>query len=448
MSNQLPKLYERSAGWLWSDNLRSATGVRRRLVMMLRIVFVLVRQLMQGQLNLRAMSLVYTTLLSLVPLLAFSFSVLKGFGVHNQLEPALLGFFSPLGPEGAELTQRIIGFVDRVDVGVLGALGLGLLVYTVVSLTQKVEESFNFVWQVDRLRGFAERFSSYLSVILIGPVLIFTALGVTATVMNTSLVQQLLEVEPFGRLIVFGSKLIPYLLVIAAFTFVYMFVPNTRVKIAPAAIGGVVAGVLWQASGWGFAAFIASSSKYAAIYSGFAILILMLIWLYLGWLILLLGAQVAFYVQHSEYVTREPVQLRLSNRLQEHLVLQIMFLVADNYIKQRDPWTLDELVHHLGLPMQPVHRVLRLLVDGGLISETGGEPPAYLPRRDIDAISVAGLLDVARSAGETRMLTKTTLPYQAQVVDTMETIKKAVDTELGELTLRDLVTQDRSAGTI
>ncbi|MCO6411662.1 MAG: YihY/virulence factor BrkB family protein [Thiogranum sp.] len=445
MSNQLQQLYERSAGWLWSDKLRNASRVRHSLVMTLRIVFVLVRQLMQGQLNLRAMSLVYTTLLSLVPLLAFSFSVLKGFGVHNQLEPALLGFFEPLGPEGAELTQRIIGFVDRVDVGVLGSLGLGFLLYTVVSLTQKVEESFNFVWQVDRLRSFAERFSSYLSVIMIGPVLVFTALGVTATVMNTSLVQELMEVEPFGHLIVLASKLIPYVLVIAAFTFVYMFVPNTRVKLAPAAIGGLVAGVLWQASGWGFAAFIASSSKYAAIYSGFAILILMLIWLYIGWLILLLGAQVAFYVQHSEYVTREPVQLRLSNRLQEHLVLQIMFLVADNYIKQRDPWTLDELVQHLGLPMQPIHRVLRLLVDSGVLSETGGEPPAYLPRRDIDTITVAALLDVARSAGETRMLAKATLPYQAQVAGTMETIRKAVEAELGEQTLRDLVTQSHAA---
>jgi membrane protein len=405
----------------------------------------MLRQFSQGQLNLRAMSLVYTTLLSVVPLLAVSFSVLKGFGVHNQLEPVLLKFVEPLGPRGVEVSNNIIGFVENIKVGVLGSMGLGLLLYTVVSLTQKVEESFNYVWQVDRLRGFAQRFSNYLSVIMIGPVLVFSALGVRAAIMNTSLMQRLMHAEPFGYLLVAGGNLVPYVLVIAAFTFIYMFIPNTRVKFVPAAIGGVVAGVLWETSGWAFAAFIASSSKYAAIYSGFAILILLLIWLYLSWLILLLGAQIAFYVQHTEYVTRRPVQLQLSNRLQEQLVLQIMFMVADSYIKEREPWTLDGLVHHLGLPMQPVHRVLGLIVDAGFVSETNSEPPAYLPRRDIDVMTVNELLEVARSAGENRMLTVKTLPQQAQVESTMAAIRKAVEQTLGEQTLRDLVTGNAEA---
>ena len=325
--------------------------------------------------------------------------------------------------------------------GVLGSLGLIFLLYTVVSLTQKVESSFNFVWQVDQLRGLAQRFSSYLSVILIGPVLVFTALGVTATMMNYSLVQQLMTVEPFGDLILLTTKLVPYLLVIAAFVFIYMFIPNTRVQFMPALVGGVVGGVLWETSGWAFAAFIASSPKYTAIYSGFAILILLLIWLYLSWLILLLGAQVAFYVQHPQYVTREPVQLRLSSRLRERLGLQLMFMVADNYLNKRDPWTLERLVQHLGLPMQPVHQVLRLMVDAGFISATSDDPPAYLPRRDIGTITLAELFEVVRSAGESRLLTLTTLPHQDQVEQAMNSIREAVKTQLGDLTLKDLVMQ-------
>ncbi len=131
---------------------------------LVHILYAVVRDLGDGMLRLRAMSLVYTTLLSLVPLLAISFSVLKGFGVHNQIEPMLLNFLAPLGEKGVEITEYIITFVERIKVGVLGAVGLGLLVYTVVSLMQKIERSFNDTWHVTRHRSLAQRFSGYLSV--------------------------------------------------------------------------------------------------------------------------------------------------------------------------------------------------------------------------------------------------------------------------------------------
>ena len=419
--------------------MRQLHGLRRNLIVPIRLLVVLVRQFVAGELNLRAMSLVYTTLLSIVPLLAVSFSVLKGFGVHNQVEPLLLNFLQPLGSRGVELSDNIIGFVENVKVGVLGSLGLLFLLYTVVSLIQKVESSFNYVWQVERLRGLAQRFSSYLSVILIGPVLVFAALGLTATAMSNSLVQQLMTVEPLGYVLLATSKLVPYLLIIAAFSFLYMFIPNTRVKLGPALIGGLVAGVLWQSSGWAFAAFIASSSKYAAIYSGFAIMILLLIWLYLNWLILLLGAQVAFYMQYPQYMTREPVQLRLSNRLRERLALQIMFMVAEHHIYNRAPWTSEALVHHLGLPMQPVHHVLQLMVSSDFLAETSDEPPAYLPRRDVETITLSELYEVVRSAGENRFLSLKTFPHQQQVDTAMAALQSAVRSELGEQTLKDMV---------
>jgi len=441
MSNPLSEFNAHCNRWLWTDDLRDLHGLRRIVIVVARVLVVLSRRFLQGELNLRAMSLVYTTLLSVVPLLAVSFSVLKGFGVHNQLEPVLLNFLAPLGPKGVEIADNVISFVENIKVGVLGSLGLALLLYTVVSLTQKVEESFNYVWQVDRLRGLAQRFSSYLSVILVGPFLMFTAVGISAAIMNTDIVQQLIGIEPFGYLIASGSKLVPYLLVIAAFTFIYALIPNTRVNFIPALMGGVLAGVLWESSGWVFAHFIATSSRYAAIYSGFAILMLLLIWLYLNWLILLVGAQVAFYIQYPQYLSREPVRLQLSNRLQERLTLQLMFMIADNYLKQRDPWTLEEMVQYLGLPMQPVHQVLRLMCEAGFVSDTNSEPPAYLPRRDIDSITIAEMLNAARSAGENRLLTPANTPHQTEVDRAMEGIQEAVETHLGDQTLRDLVTK-------
>ena len=434
-----PNVFSRWMQVLWEDDLRELTGMRRQLIKFIRLLYVMMLQFFGGQLSLRAMSLVYTTLLSFVPLLAVSFSVLKGFGVHNQIEPVLLNFLAPLGPRGVELADRLIGFVENVKVGVLGSLGLLFLLYTVVSLTQKVESAFNYVWQVEHLRSFAQRFSSYLSVILVGPVLVFTALGVTATVTSTSIVQHLMTVEPFGRLLVMFGKLLPYLLVTAAFTFLYMFIPNTRVYFRPALAGGLVAGVLWQASGWGFATFIAGSSNYAAIYSGFAILILLLIWLYLSWLILLLGAQVAFYIQYPQYLTRLPVELELSNRLRERLALHLMVLIADHHMHNRDPWTLEELVEHIGLPAQPVHKVLRLLEDAGFLSETSDEPAAYLPRRDIETIRLVDLLAAVRCAGENRFLSSRGIAHIDSVDEVLDAVQRAVGASLGDRTLKDLV---------
>ncbi|VAW81517.1 Inner membrane protein YihY, formerly thought to be RNase BN, partial [hydrothermal vent metagenome] len=270
--------------------------------------------------------------------------------------------------------------------------------------------------------------------------------GLTATITSHSAVQRLMEVEPIGHMLVLTGKLIPYLLVIVTFTFIYIFIPNTRVKVVPALVGGVVAGVLWQTSGWIFAAFVATSPNYAAIYSGFAILVLLLIWLYLSWLILLLGAQVAFYIQYPQYLTREPVRLQLSSRLQERLVLQLMYLVAAHHCHNKEPWTLEGLVQHLGLPMQPVNKILRLMVDSGFLSETCDDRPAYLPRRDIDTILVTQLYDIARSAGENRLLTADTLPGEVQVERLLAVVNKAAHDAMAGCTLKDLVSGKALAG--
>ncbi len=426
--------------WIWNADLRSVPTAQRAVVMALRITYVVLRDLLHGQLNLRAMSLVYTTLLSLVPLLAVSFSVLKGFGVHNQIEPLLLQAFAPLGEKGHEIAERILSFVANVKVGVLGSLGLVLLMYTVISLLQKIESAFNFVWRVDRLRGFSERFSNYLSVILVGPVLVFGALGITASVTSNAFVHRLLTIEPLGAMLVELGRLLPYVLVCGAFSFLYILIPNTRVRLRAALTGGLVGGVLWQTAGWGFARFIVtSSSKYAAIYSSFAILILLLIWLYLSWLVLLLGAQVAFYVQHPQYVSLERVQLRISNRLKEHLALAVMALIGVNHYADRRPWDVDELAAYLHMPGETIARVLRILIDLGLVVETCDERSRFLPARDIGNIALVDLIAGVRAAEEDRFLAESQLSRLGPVDDLMQSIEAGIGQGLGRTSVRDLV---------
>ena len=199
---------------VWQVDITSLGRAKATLIQSLRISYLVVRDLLDGQLSLRAMSLVYTTMLSLVPLLAVTFSVLKAFGVHNQIEPVLRNMLAALGPKGIEITGKIVGFVENTKVGVLGSVGLVLLIYFVVSLVQKVEGNLNFIWRVSQPRGVAQRFSEYISVILVGPVLVFAALGVMASISSTSLVQRLLAVQAIGTVAELVGHLIPYVLVL------------------------------------------------------------------------------------------------------------------------------------------------------------------------------------------------------------------------------------------
>jgi membrane protein len=408
------------------------------LLRLTRLAIVLARDLAQGQLTLRAMGLVYTTLLSIVPLLALSFSVLKAFGVYNQIRPMLLGFLEPLGEKGVEITARIIQFIENVNVGVLGSLGLALLLYTAVSLVQKIEEAFNFIWHVSRARGIGERFSRYLSALLVGPLLVFSAIGITAALASLSVVRGAMEVEAIGWLAVQAGRLVPYLLVVGAFSFIYIFIPNTKVRLGPALAGGVVGGVLWQSAGWGFALFAASSTKYAAIYSSFAILILFMLWLYLSWLILLFGASVAFYVQHPAYLVAKSGEPQLSNRLRERLALVIMSQIARHHLEGRAPWTGDALAKALRMPTRAIDAVLAALQSRGILAPTGDEPPGWLPLRDLAELSAKELLDAVRIAGEDQYLSIASLSAPQAVDELLQRYDQAAEEALRGVSVRDL----------
>jgi membrane protein len=436
---QLKKAIERT---IWDVETRSLPWWKRWPIRVLRVVYVVVRDFTDGQLTLQAMSLVYTTLLALVPLLAVSFSILKGFGVHNEIEPLLLNFLKPLGDRGLELGTRIIGFVDNVKAGILGSVGLALLIYTVISLLQKIERAFNYTWRVKRSRPLAQRFSDYLSVIVIAPVLIFTALGLTASLMSNVVVQKLLAIQIFGSLLTMGTKLLPYLLTIAAFTFVYVFVPNTKVRIGSAFTGALVAGTLWETAGWGFASFVAGSTKYTAIYSGFAILLMFMIWVYVSWLILLVGASVAFYHQRPDAIKAYRRELRLSNRLKEKLSLLVMLLVGQNYYHNEPPWTTEGLTQRLRLPLEVLEPILETLEKSGFLTPTGDEPPSYLPARPPETTELAEVLGTVRGTQTEEYFSLQTLPPELAAEDAIAELDQAMEKALEGQTLKDLALSD------
>jgi membrane protein len=432
-----PTYWRKQLDKLWEMDVHAQPKGKAFLLVSIRIALRVIQDFMQGQLTLRAMSLVYTTLLSLVPLLALSFSMLKAFGIHNQLEPLLLTFLAPLGEEGAELATQIVQFVENIGVGVLGSLGLLLLVYTVVSLIQKVEASLNFIWHVNSVRSLSQRLSGYLSVVMVGPLLIVTALGITATMMNSGLVQQVVAIEPFGSLVIGLTKLVPYMLVIGAFSATYILIPHTNVKWRSALLGGLIAGVLWETVGWGFASFIVGSAKYEAVYSGFAILSLFLFWLYLNWLVLLLGASIAFYHQNPAYQASGSIHKPLGNRAKELLALEIMRLIGKAYQDGDRQWTLDNLLEDISLPMESVDEVLQKLISRKLLVNAGDEPGYFVPGRDLQTITIKEILDVVRDDADGD---NTSDAYaDDRVISILQELDSLTDEHLNNKTIKDVL---------
>lgn len=439
----LQRLQGRISDWVWRPLSADVGWWHRQAVDLARIAVCVGNDLRTGALTMRAMSLVFTTLLALVPLIAVSFSVLKGFGVHNQIEPALLQLLAPLGERSHEITERIVGFVDNIKVGVLGAVGVALLLYTAISLVQKIEEAFNYTWNVSRRRSLVRRFSDYLSVILVGPLLVFLALGITATFSSASVVQELMEIEPFGYLLRLVTRLLPYVLVIGAFTFIYVLIPNTRVKVRHALYGGVVAGVLWETVGRLFASFVATSTNYTAIYSSFAILLLFMIWLYLSWLILLFGSSIAFYRQYPEYLLAAGRGgIRLSHVQGEQLALAIMVAVVRAWYEGSEPPDRDALARALAVPVHPVDRVLEALQGEGLLVGCGIESPGFLPASPPEHTSVKRVLDAVRGHGRRSAML---LAEEGEVGRVMQRLDAALGREFEDVSVADLVTHAPAA---
>lgn len=384
---------------VWGDLLEKRGRFGSILATLLRYVYGLTRDIVFGQLTLRAMSLVYTTLLSIVPLVAFSFSILKGLGKHKELEPLLYDFLAPLGEQGKEITDQVITLVDNVKGSVLGGISLAFFIYTAISMVQKVEESFNYVWYVSKPRSFARRFSEYFFVLLIGPVVMVVALGVLASIQSNAVVQLIMSNESLGPIFVMISKFTPYLLITGVFSFLYMYMPNTKVKISSALVGGLFGGFLWASAGVFFATFILYASRTQLIYSGFAVAITTLIWLYLSWLILLIGAQLAFYYQQPAFLRigrREP---RLSNSMRERLALNIMYLVGTAFRNPNEATSLNEISQRLKIPSMALAPVMIALENDGLL--TTSESDELLPGREMARISVNDILAVVRTQGET-----------------------------------------------
>jgi membrane protein len=386
-------------------------------------------------LNLQAMSLTYSTLLSLVPFLAVMFSVLKAFEVQNVLEPFLMQMLQPLGLEASQVANRIIQFVDNIRVGILGAAGVALLFYTVVTLVAKVEDALNQIWRLPRSRTWPQRVTAYLSVVLVGPVMVFTALTLTASAQSYWLVERLFEIGFFSYLFTLATSVMPFVLLCATFTFLYKLMPYTNVRFSSALIGGATAGILWQLVGMGFAAFVANSARYAAVYSSFAIMIVFLIWLYVGWLIFLVGAEVTYFHQYPSVFVHEALRRGRGHRFEEWLALTALIEITRRHFSEDNPWRSTELADHLGV--SSMENFIDQFVRAGILLRSA-DPEGVALARPPETVTIKDILEIV--ADSATQDDKSAGP----ATDILRRRDQAVQNALEGITLKSLIAENRS----
>jgi membrane protein len=426
---------------LWTMDVSAHTRIRGMAVALLRLLVVLVRALTDSQLNLEATALVYRTLLSIVPLLAVSFSVLKAFGAQYQIETVVARMLAPLGASGAELTAHVVAFVDNLKVSVLGAIGFVALFYTVLSVIERIESALNNIWHVRRPRSLARKFSDYLSILLVGPVLVFAAFAIMASALNYWLVQRALAATHLtSAAVVVARHGAPFLLLVAAFTLLYRLLPYTRVSLRSALVGGVTAALLWHVAGFGFAVFVAGSTSYTAIYSSFAVFVISLIWLQVAWLVVLTGGQVAYVHQHPiSYVI---VRGRPSLLLRERIGLGALVEITRQYLGQGGPAQSMDLARTLDAPLAVLEDLIEDFVAAGLLVRTA-EPDGIMLVRPPEQVTVVDSLDAIREPPSSRDVEPPAVP--TPVSSTLRRRDDAVRDALGGMSLRALATSESAS---
>ena len=358
----------------------------------------------------RASALTYTTVLSLVPLLAVCFSVLKGLGWYEEFrQETLKTWLDQLAPESAGGStdfaqglragiENVLGLVDRTDLRGLQAIGLVLVIWAVIRLLGTIEASFNDIWGARRSRSFLRKLTDYLAIVFVAPILLVVGGAVSAAVRKSEGALFGVDLsEAAGWLLRFAPLFLSWL----AFSFVYAALPNTRTRIRASLIGGFVAAVAWQAALALHVEFQLGVARYNAIYSTFAALPIFLIWVQLSWAIVLFGAEVAYAVQHEGEFRRIVGWREPSPSERARLVVRVAARLAQAFVEDTAPRSEGDLARELGVPSTPVDDALEVLAAAGLAAASE-EDEARLWRiaRDPARVTLSDVLDAALAGGD------------------------------------------------
>jgi len=381
---------------LWRLDLRQQPRVKAFFLRHLRIGILVIKRFIQHRVRVRASALVYATLMAIVPLLAVIFSLLKGFGYHNRLEPFLTRVLVPLGDQAIQaIVPTVMNFIGNTRVAALGAIGFLVFFISSLSIFKNMEQAFNDIWDINQRRGLRD----YLSGLTLVPVMIFIVLTVTASLRNFAFVR---TVSDFPLTQILQSKAAPLITIWIVFFVLLIYVPNTKVRFVSALYGAVIAGTVWQLLNFYFTQFFVGFYQkgiMASLYASFVVFPLFLIWLYFSWVIVLLGTEITYVHQNLGRITWETQSRNVSWRTKEFIALKAILVISQRFYRSQNPPTQTELADYLDVPDHPVSRLLSVLSDLGLVNAIGKREVRYVPARRLEAMSLREILDKLRNHG-------------------------------------------------
>ena len=409
--------------------------VVRWLVQQYRLLFYTARGLVEHGTLVRSAALTFYTLMSLVPILAVVFAVVKGFGLTDGLIENLYGIF----PRHPETVDYIVGFAEnalaRTQGGVVAAVGLVMLFWAVIRVFGSIESAFNNIWEVKVARSIARQWTDYIAVVMIVPVLWILANAAG------DYVEQLLGLYDkwyFNTL----SHLASMVIIWTMFTLLYLIIPNARVRFQSALMAGIVAGTIFLLFQWGYVYVQRWMTSYNAIYGSFAALPLFLIWMQTSWEILLFGGELSFAYQNISRFAEERESLRISYDQRRKVLLAVMILVARNFRDHGGTLSTDAIRDRLGLPTRIVNDVLFQLVQAGQLiavrSGDGERDVAFTPAHDLASTTVYGILEAVERTGQATLDLGQT-PELARMNQEVESLKEEVRHSSNNARLSDLL---------
>jgi len=389
---------------IWRIRLKDHPRGKSFVIRFIRIIALAVRGFNENKCKFRASALTFFSLLSIVPVIALMFGIAKGFGLQERVTAQILEKMK--GQE--EVANRIVTFasslLDKTSGGLIAGIGVAFLFWTIISLLSNIENSFNDIWGIVKPRSFGRKFSDYLATMLVCPILL--AISGSATIFVSGQIRVIIEkipiFEKLGPLFWILLKSTPYLTIWVAFTFIFIFIPNTKVRFKSGLIAGIVTGTLFQLVQWAYVNFQVQITARYAIYGSFAALPLFLLWLQFSWLIVLLGAEISFAHQNVETYEFEPDCLSVSRSFRTLLSLLITQRLVHRFCDGEKPGDASLLSHELEIPIRLVRQILYELSESGVLSEvaTGQyREPAYQPAIDADKISIKFVIDQLQQRG-------------------------------------------------
>ena len=367
-----------------------------------RLLYLVGFSFVKDQIVIRAAALTFTTILSIVPFLAVAFSISKGFGFQNtgRMRDLILN----LTTGQPEVADKIIEYIDRTNVQALGWVGVVTLLFTVLSLVGTIEKAFNVIWSVNKGRSAWRRITDFFPIILFGPIFLFVASSFNFSLQNQEIISTVMSLKAVGYIETLFLKMVPYCLIIMAFSMMYAFIPNTRVRIRAALIGGAVGGVLWQMAQWLYINWQIGAVKYNAIYGSFAQLPLLLVWIYISWAIVLLGAQVSYAWQNINTFVKQRYFGSATPYERQKIAVLMMVVLAKRFHEGKPLPSVEEISDGLMAPASLVSDLFKVLQHAGYT--VPADVPGcevYAPARELGDVHVLDVIRAVNMEGEQRV---------------------------------------------